>query len=1016
MSRNLANALLALALFTLALGARLPHLDRESLWEDDWLTLDRALMPLDEMATIQKWLGSSRTTYDYQPPLYYALEHAVLTVSHSVHALKLPGVLAGALTVVVLFFLGQSLFTTGSGLACGLLAAGCLYHVNASRSIKVYALLLFVFTASQLTLWTALHGGRLRHWLLYAVLAAALPYISYIGLPAVAGQALVAAAFLLAHRHDAPGLPGSAPTNRGRVVRAATGFALAGVLYLPWLPGLLFIQQTFHNPAVRPLDRIKWSLFPDILADFGRFAHPDPGPWPLLLAAAAGLGLLCALARRRWLQTLLVLAPGLVAALTVISAKTEMNEVLSTRHFVLLLPALLVLAGNGAAGLAAIVPRPAWAKTALAGLIAAALALPQYADLPRLWGTAISYDKELAAYLATTRGAAETMEFFGYKASVKRFANAWYLESRATPLAQALADPEGGYWRALVVQNSIGAPLFNLPEAVELTDFTVSIFRTRAMRLGLVRRAPIALIPGPHGRFSYTEHFDGLGVYADAASLENLAPSPAHSLLSPTGTKPGVVRYDFLVPDGTSLNTASLAAGLRLYKRNTARHTPGFVEIAVSRDGGPFTAAGRVTDADFADIPQGPCQSLVEIPIYNTCRQLTRTLDLTQALEGSRRFSLRLTLSPSLEEGHLHLDALTLTAGLDGAAAPLAGPRASLERLAATGSLGRGDPDTPRLVPGGPFALAVTQPAASLPGIAGGPAVLDAYRAAHPGQKPVAVLADADGAPAVELYDPDLAGPRLCLSGDRPAAETSADGGKAVAVTVSGSLDAPSFNLSGQQVDIPVAAPAGTTLAVNAGGQGRLWWRPDFSKARFAAMVPATAQNVRLIPDADNDGGLSCRDASPCRADFAFVSGFPMKRASLTVFPRVANDPEGKNAAHVLVSHDGTTFAPVLSLVSDRSGAWTPLFKPHRLEIPLTRPTGHLIVRLEMTGDGAQFWSHSRPIDAMALTIALDSRGLSPFDLPPGPAVLRLTHPGTNAVCLAADTTPIPFPPELERP
>jgi hypothetical protein len=218
-------------------------------------------------------------------------------------------------------------------------------------------------------------------------------------------------------------------------------------------------------------------------------------------------------------------------------------------------------------------------------------------------------------------------------------------------------------------------------------------------------------------------------------------------------------------------------------------------------------------------------------------------------------------------------------------------------------------------------------------------------------------------------------------------------------------------------VDIPVAAPAGTTLAVNAGGQGRLWWRPDFSKARFAAMVPASAQNVRPVADADNDGGLSCQDASPCRADFPFLSGFPMKRATLTVYPRVANDPEGKNAAQVLVSTDGgASFRPVLTLASDRSGGWTPLFTPCRLELPLERTSGKLTIRLEMTGDGAQFWSHARPIDAMALTLALDTRALAAFDLPAGPAVMRLTHPGTNNVCLAADAAPIPFPPELERP
>ncbi|MHC1790465.1 glycosyltransferase family 39 protein [Solidesulfovibrio sp.] len=1013
MSARLPTILLALGLLLLAVTARLPHLDRESLWEDDWLALDRSTMDPGEMAHIQKYLGPSRTTYDFHPPLYYALEHLVLSADTSVFAAKLPGVLAGALTVAALFFLGRSLFSTGAGLAAGILCAGSLYHVSASRSIKVYVLLLLVFTAGQLALWTALRRGRALPWLVFAGLGAALLYTAYVGAPALAGQAAAAAAFLAAHRRLGPA---AVRTDSRRLLWAAAGFALAGLAWLPWLPGLVFIQETFHNPAVRALARLDWPLFQSVLADFGRLGHPDPGPWPYLLAGAAGLGLLAALVRRQWLETLLLLGPSLVPVAAIMTAKSEMNEILSTRHFVLLLPPLLLFAGNGAAALGSLLPRPAWAKTALAALLAALLALPQYADLPRLWARSISYDKELAAFLAVSRGSARTMEFFSYKAPVKRFAADWYLGDLYRPLAGTAATGDAGYTRAMIVHNSLGGdPLPELPAAALVTDFSISIFRTRAARLGLLRRAPLAVIPGPDGRFTYADGFDDLRVYTDTAALQNLAPDPDRSLLAPIGIRPGAARYDFTVPDGLTLDSAALAAAVRLYKRNANHAAPCFVDIEVGRDGGPLTPVGRITDADFAGLPRTPCPSLLEIPIYNACRSLTRTIDLTPALAGSRTFSLRLTLSPGLEEGYLHLDGLTLSATAAGTADPLAGARASLARLAEAGALAGGDPALPRLLPGAPFALAETEAAAALPGLAGGPDALAAYRAAAPDAVPVAVLADTAGRPAVAVYDPELAGPTLCLSGTAPQGLLAGSGEPAAALTVAGTLDAPSFALAGRDVDIPVAAPAGTTLALNAGGQGRLWWRPDFSKARFAAMVPGTAENVRPAPDNDTDGGLTCRDAAPCRADFAFVSGFPMQRAFLTVFPRVANDPAGKNAAHVLISSDGATFRPVLSLVSDRSGGWSPLFQPSRLEIPLDKTSGHLFLRLEMTGDGAQFWSHARPIDAMGLTIALDSRTFAPITLPAGPAVIRLTHPGTNDVCFAGTPDPIPFPAEIER-
>ena len=45
--------------------------------------------------------------------------------------------------------------------------------------------------------------------------------------------------------------------------------------------------------------------------------------------------------------------------------------------------------------------------------------------------------------------------------------------------------------------------------------------------------------------------------------------------------------------------------------------------------------------------------------------------------------------------------------------------------------------------------------------------------------------------------------------------------------------------------------------------------------------------------------------------------------------------------------------------------------------------------------------------------LALAGRALTPFEIPAGPAVIRLPHPGTNDVGFAADAAPIP--PEIER-
>ncbi len=1015
--RRLPLLLAGLALFALALGARLPHLATESLWEDDWLNLDRVTMAPADMAHIQKWLGPSRTTYDFHPPLYYALEHAILAAPlplSATMAAKLPGVLAGSLTVVLVFFLGRALFSTQAGLAGAILCAASLYHVSTSRAIKVYALLLLLFCASLLALVAALRRGRPGPWLGYAALAGLALYSAYVAVPAVAGQGLFAAASLgwawLRCREERPGL-------RRHMLWAGLAFALVGLCYLPWLPGLLFIQETFFNPDVHALERLTWPFLREVLADFTRFAAPSPGPWPYLVLGAALLGCVAAMWQRKALSLLAILAPSLLPVAALVAAKSEMNQILATRHLVTLFPALILLAGQGLASLGALARKPAWAGTALAGILALGLAFPEIRDLPRLWRHTISYDKELAAFLEQERTNAPGLEFAGYKAAIKRFAAGFYLDGLYRPLSE---DGVAGYGRAVLVQNGLpGDPLLSWPGAAPLTDFTVSIFHTRADKLGLVNAAPLAVLPGPDGTYVFADDYKDGRVHTEAADLQNLAVDPALSLLAPIGIRPGRVDYAFVAPEGVTVKAAELAVSLRLYKRNRRHVAPCFAEIQASRDGGPFATLARLTQADFENIPEGSCPSLLEIPIYNTCRSLTRSLDVGSLAAGAKTFTLRLVLDPGREEGYLHLDGVKLTATTEGRAAPLAAARLALANLAAKGALLSGDPETPHLASQGVYALAATTEATTLPGVAGGPNVLARYRAAHPGEAPVAELPGDHGAPAVLLFDPVLADPYIRLSAQKPGLEVEAAGETFPALTVTGALDAPSVVLGEKETNVPVAAPAGTTLAVNASGPGRLWWNPDFSRDRFAAMTPADpgdAVNIRPAPDADHDGGLTCREAAPCRADFAFVSGWPMTRALLTAFPRVQNDAQRQNAARVLFSTDGANFQVLEELRSDGSGTWTELFTPHRLEIPLSRPTGRLYLRLEMTGDGAQFWSHTRPIDRMGLALALDTRTFAPIAAPTGRTELRLSRPGRNDVGLLFGQTPIPFPREVETP
>ncbi len=1010
--------LILLALITLsAFALRASHLDRPSLWEDDYLGLDRALTTPARVFSLQKFQGPSRTSYDFQPPLYYVLVHYALWIDNSVIGAKMAGVAAGTLAVLAFFLLGRTLYDDRAGLFAALLCALNLSHIAASQGIKAYALFHLLNAASFAFLWRSLRRGGFLNWGFYALSGLGLVYASYIGLPLVAGQALLAAGYAVAKKRE-----GAVAGPILLPALAAFAVILAG--FSPYIEGVFFFRDFMTDSPSFAVTRITPEAWPDLLGGFYFFKFQAGVWWWTATLAAAALGVAGFLKNKKGtvlFLTLLAIAVPVCAALF-----SRSSHPLEYRHFApLFLPAVLL----PACGLAYVseslskkIAKP-WGKAlgpALGLGLCVLVSLPSLFQLDQFYRTSLSYDKALFFDLALNKYNVDYLEFAEFQAETKRLGAAWTLGGLYKDLSD---DAPAPYKRAYLVHNDLsGNPAFHPgPFAHPRETFSTSIFNTGIYALGLVNRSPIVMTPR-NGRYVYAEDFGSLRLFNDCAQARNVFPELTRGMLKATNPeKPASLDYAFLIPEAAgqgAITNFVLTVDAALYKRSARWPADSRIVVSASRDGGPFEEAAVIDFSAFTGPDGGyePKQCPHFLVYFNSrCSRVERRIPLFTDNPPKQSLRIRFALASGLREGHLALDAFRLEADAPDDAfrfEPLL--RRSFEELVHNVRLVKWDASRQLAFCDSLYAFdrTGTLGCESPEAVCDPPGELARYLALHPGARPVYALPGPDGGAAVELYDPSLDDPFVRLSASRPSAVIDRDARAPMtvkSVTITGALDVPDFAADGQAVHVPVYAPQGSTLVLNAGGEGRLYLHPKFTREEYRPGAFLNAYNVGRNEREGEDGCLTCREDYRCFFTYSVVSAYPILSLSLENHMRAFMDAQGENAVRALVSLGETdAFQTVEELSSDGSGTWKTSDGFTRT-LTFDKPVNALKIRYEMTGQGAQLWSAKRPIDDMRLTLRLDARAFAPFSLTRNPAVLSMQKPGVEATGYFFSETPQPF-------
>lgn len=325
-----------LGILLLAFALRVYHLDTQSFWSDEGISLQRAALTLPELLRSMP--------VEHTPGYFVLLSGWLRLAGDSDFALRFLSVFASVLAVALLFRLAVDLgrrpaapTLAVAGAAAALLLATNGFQVWYAQEARMYAWLLAASLFSTWSLWRLLveSGTRQLGWgALYALSTAAVVYFHLYGALVPIAQTLFVVSWVLVERD-------------GRAfVRWLLASLAAVVLFAPWIPHALGIFGFSGWRQGGDVTEIPWRYLAAYTVSDGM-----PAPWhdwlPWLYLALAAAGLFFWWRTRRWAAILLLLL--LVVPFSGVLLLAARNPDYHERYTIYLAMPLLLLVGGALA-------------------------------------------------------------------------------------------------------------------------------------------------------------------------------------------------------------------------------------------------------------------------------------------------------------------------------------------------------------------------------------------------------------------------------------------------------------------------------------------------------------------------------------------------------------------------------------------------------------------------------------------------------------------------------------------
>lgn len=295
-------------------------------WIDEGLSAGIASHPITDLPDLLRQDGS--------PPLYYALLNVWIeafgTSEAALHGLSYLFALA---CVPVAWWAGRTVFGPRTAWFVALLAAANPFLTYYAREARMYTLVAFVALVATASFLHVYALGRRRYLPLFVAALTALLYTHNWSLFFTAGAVVALAPCVWLRR-----------TERQAVVRdAVIGFGVPAVLFLPWVPTLLY--QVAHTGA-------PWSKVPSVreaISELDAVLGDERTLVALLLVAGAGIASVIRRHRDREIADTVALLVLFAVPLGLSWVTSQFEPNWATRYFATIVGAVLLVAALGLA-------------------------------------------------------------------------------------------------------------------------------------------------------------------------------------------------------------------------------------------------------------------------------------------------------------------------------------------------------------------------------------------------------------------------------------------------------------------------------------------------------------------------------------------------------------------------------------------------------------------------------------------------------------------------------------------
>jgi len=227
----------ALVSFVL-LGAilRFYNLGFNSLWLDEATTYYQSLKPFFAI-----W--QTMAAGDFNPPLFYWIEHVMLMAGHSEFILRFMPAVLGTLFIPLMYYVGKEFMDRNTGIVAAAAAAFSPFLIYYSQEARAYALMLFFIALALVFYFKALKTGKAREWGFFGLFAALAFWSHFYVFVFIASLVLYALVLQLKDIRDIR-------QNLGKVGAILASVAVFTLVALPLI--IMAIQLFFKQTAATP--------------------------------------------------------------------------------------------------------------------------------------------------------------------------------------------------------------------------------------------------------------------------------------------------------------------------------------------------------------------------------------------------------------------------------------------------------------------------------------------------------------------------------------------------------------------------------------------------------------------------------------------------------------------------------------------------------------------------------------------------------------------------------------------